>query len=89
MALDVYFQKEIARVLTAIATAQLGTVPASVLDVDDPAERARLVQVVQAERVRLLVSVALAFGIDPCELSPVLDGKWRRQMVAGARMLPD
>ena len=67
MGLDVYFRRDIANALSAVAAAMADTVPASVLDVRDPVERARIVRAVYQTRWAVLVSVGLTVGLQPVQ----------------------
>jgi len=68
MALTVYFTTEIARVLASLAVATSGVVPEVVLDVDDPATRRMLADAYRQGAQNALVSVGLAFGLEPIGL---------------------
>jgi hypothetical protein len=59
------FRKDIANGLAATYTAQLGTVPAELLMMDDPEMREFIVRLVERTRRQTLVSVGLTFGLEP------------------------
>ena len=65
MALDVYFRRDIANALQSLSCAQQRTVPAAVLEIDDPIVRQAVIEIARQVQQQTLVSVGLAFGLEP------------------------
>ena len=68
MGLSVYFRADIANALQSLSCAQQRTVPAAVLEIDDPIVRQAVIEIARQVQQQTLVSVGLAFGLEPIGL---------------------